>query len=486
MISNKIALALLLVGALPIGARARECLTNETVPLYGARHSLTLTHPDQLIPLDGCEILTGDIRIHRDFSGSLVLNSVTNLTGEILDNVDADNGGLEAIEMLNLLSITGIRLYRTWGLRSIQMPRLERVAGQLDFIQGPEDSWMDFSALKTVNIIGIAGTWTNVSFPALETVGSGFEIFTDPSREIVGDRTDSVDIDLPALTSARDLRVIGHVRSLSTPKLEALGEPEEIARPKEVPQGGLLVVANHTDLSGVFLPSLRELHGRFALDGHISTIDLYGIGYTDATITVNAASPVEIYSALEQAGEIDIRGDLAVINFTNLTRAAKLDIVSDFEVHCPASLIHAYRNINYPDEPSFCDAESLALAGKTLYTYDTTATPSPMPSPSSTPTPYYTPTPTPGSGGGKLGAGGQAGIAVAAVVVGCFLIGSFIVRRNKKHHKRDNATTVTTVGPTAGTVIVDDANAAGNSAEYLPRHSADEPPPVYSRDPPEK
>ncbi|RDW81426.1 uncharacterized protein DSM5745_04983 [Aspergillus mulundensis] len=503
MIHNKITLAALLVGTLLTGTRARECLTNETVPLYGFSHSLTLTAPDQLTPLGDCETIVGDIRIHPDFAGSLVLNTVTNFTGRILGNLDADNHGLEAIEMRNLLSITDIRLYRIWGVRSIQMPRLESVAWQLDLIQGAENAVMDFGALKTVNMIDIAGTWTNVSFPALETVGSTLHIYTDPSREIVNDRLDAVDIDLPVLESVRDLRVIGHIQSLSTPKLEALGEPEEVAYPKEVNTGGLQVVANHTDMSGVLLPSLRELHGRFALDGHMSIIDLYGLEQTDATITVNAASPVEIYSALEEAGEIDIRGDLAVINFTNLTRASKLDIIpdSDSKLHCPASLIHAYRNINYPDEPLFCNAESLALAGKTSYTYNETSATSSTPTPSytPTPTPYFSPTPTPssGAGGGKLGAGGEAGIAVAAVAAGAVLIGSFAVRRyNKKRDTGDDATAEIGTGESGpraapkvhrGHAAHGPVSAAappvatGERAEVLPRHSADVAPPPYSR-----
>lgn len=74
--------------------------------------------------------------------------------------------------MLNLLSITDIRLYRAWGLRAIQMPRLVSIAWQLVFTQGPEDSWMDFSALKTVNIIDIAGTWAKyVPRPYVADIG---------------------------------------------------------------------------------------------------------------------------------------------------------------------------------------------------------------------------------------------------------------------------------------------------------------------------
>ncbi|KAL4908714.1 hypothetical protein BDW74DRAFT_72515 [Aspergillus multicolor] len=506
MIHNKIAFAALLAGTLLAGARARECLTNETDPApWYLSHSLTLTSPDQLIPLADCETIIGDIDIHKDFSGSIVLNAVTNFTGRIMGDVHADNTGLDAIEMPNLVYIVDFRLYRVLGVNSILMPKLESVTMQLDITQGAEDAVMDFGALTKVNIIDIAGTWTNVSFPALETVDS-FYIYTDPSRELVNNRADPVDIDLSALTSVRDLAVFGHVRSLSTPNLEFLGEAEELAYPREVTTGGLRVVANYTDFSGIFLPALRELHGTLAVEGHISIIDLYDLAQTDAEITVNAASPVEIYSALEKAGEIDIRGDLAVINFTNLTRATALNIAPNpnTKLHCPADLIHTYRNTNYPDEPSFCDAESLELAGKTTYT---PAVPSPSssstPSYTPTPTPSFTPTPTPSSSGGKLGAGGEAGIAVAAVAAGAFLIGSFAVRRRNKRRlgREDGSTRVGARGsatqaapkgnrgqgsyrPASASVsafVPAPASVSGDIVEALPRHSEDVAPPPYSR-----
>ncbi|BCS25706.1 uncharacterized protein APUU_50417S [Aspergillus puulaauensis] len=466
MITDMITLAVLLLGALPI-VHARECLTNETAPIYAVSHSLTLTSPDQLIPLEDCETLIGDIEIDISFSGSIVLNSVTNFTGQLVSFPDGYNTGLEAIEMRNLRTIQVIRLNRIQGLRSIQMPRLEEVSGKLDFSQEAEDAWMDFSALRSFLMSSMTGTWTNVSFPSLEKVTSSLVIFTAPSTDIVNDRA-AVDIDLPALVSVRDLVVEGRIRSLSTPKLERLGKTEEDARPLEVSQGGLLVVSNHTDMSGVFLPSLETLHGRVDLVGHIPTIDLYGLKSTDAAITVNASSPVEIYSAIEQAGDIALRGDLAVVNFTNLTRAANLDINSGIEAHCSASLIHAYRNINYPNEPSFCDAESLALAGKTVYTGSNAQSPSPTPL--STPTPYYNPLP---SRSGRLSSVAEAVIAIAVIAaVGC-LIGIFLRWRYNMKKFKAAATSTTTTPAVVG----------GPDTDVLPRHSADDPPPQYSKEP---
>lgn len=152
---------------------ARECFTNETEPVYAVSHFLTLTSPDQLTPLEDCETLIGDIEIDIAFSGSIVLNSVTNFTGRLVSFPDGYNTGLEAIEMRNLRTIQVIRLNRIQGLRSIQMPRLEEVSGKLDFSQEAEDAWMDFSALRSFLMSSMTGTWAKYVCPLNTILFSG-------------------------------------------------------------------------------------------------------------------------------------------------------------------------------------------------------------------------------------------------------------------------------------------------------------------------
>jgi hypothetical protein len=115
---------------------------------------------------------------------------------------------------------------------------------------------------------------------------------------------------------------------------------------------------------------------------------------TSAPITIDVDEPVEIYSGLEDAGEIFVCGPLAVyvffslpphsphnglstnkgkltkkrtrINFTNLTTSWSLNITtsSTTPISCPEALVDMYRYFSDPVEPSLCNPDSLAAAGE--------------------------------------------------------------------------------------------------------------------------
>ncbi|KAA8649461.1 uncharacterized protein ATNIH1004_002132 [Aspergillus tanneri] len=293
MISLKTLALYLVVGTLPTSTFAPECHTHPNSNSDNAR--LTLSTPEDLSVLSDCTTIIGDIFIKSTFSGSFVLNGVTNITGSISMAVYEESHRMNGIEMLDLLYIEGIYLPQTWGLKKLRLPRVERME-QLYFIQGVEEGWFDMEGLKIADIISVAGYWTNLSTPNLEVLGSP-------------------------------------------------GGPDP---------GGMEVQANYTDLSGVYLSSLDKLYGELLLDGHITGINLNGLQQTNATITVRASSPVEIYSGLQDAGIINLSGELEAINFEDIFTAKELNIDSSTISDCPSSLIQLYRKLHYSYEPAFC------------------------------------------------------------------------------------------------------------------------------------
>lgn len=70
-----------------------------------------------------------------------------------------ESHGMDGIEMLDLLYIGSIYLPQTWGLKKLQLPRVEHME-QLYFIQGVEEGWFDLGSLKSADIISVAGYWT--------------------------------------------------------------------------------------------------------------------------------------------------------------------------------------------------------------------------------------------------------------------------------------------------------------------------------------
>ncbi|THC92442.1 hypothetical protein EYZ11_008084 [Aspergillus tanneri] len=216
------------------GTFAPECHTHPNSNSDNAR--LTLSTPEDLSVLSDCTTIIGDIFIKSTFSGSFVLNGVTNITGSISMAVYEESHRMNGIEMLDLLYIEGIYLPQTWGLKKLRLPRVERME-QLYFIQGVEEGWFDMEGLKIADIISVAGYWT---------------------------KPNPLEIYLPSLRDAHWASFRGYLSSLSTPNLEVLGSP---GGPDP---GGMEVQANYTDLSGVYLSSLDKLYGELLLDGHIT------------------------------------------------------------------------------------------------------------------------------------------------------------------------------------------------------------------------
>ncbi|KAL2819258.1 hypothetical protein BDW59DRAFT_151555 [Aspergillus cavernicola] len=454
MISVKSLFALLLVtGVVPIGISAQDCYANATETDTESR--LILSSPDQLSAFDGCTTIIGDILIDKNFAGSIVLNGVTNFTGTIASYGYAVTTVVDAIEMPDALYINRLGLHNARMVRRLSLPRVERMAAMWLY-QPAGDSSFDLGALKDISLIYMSGPGTNVSFPSLETITNDFTLVTDllsPS-----DDRAPIDVHLPALREVEGLNIKGPIRSLLTPNVEAIGS------------GGMWVEARYEDLPGVLLPSLARLGARVSLSGHIKRVDLGGMQETNASITIKAESPVEINSALQNAGDIDLSGELQAVNFDDISHATEMSINSTTLSQCPPSLVEVYRELNRPREAEFCDSNSLQLAGDNPWADYVSPIPNPGPTPTPTQTPSWTPTPTPSpvmSPGPVLSTGALAGIIVVIAVLGSAAIAAFWIRRYRKKIPGEK---------TAGDVP------AGRD---LPPHVNfdDAPPPPYSRDP---
>jgi len=178
MVHSTTSVAVLLVGALPLGTSlsqaldhplpiltatatlARECRTNETSP-EGYFPRMDLTSPSQLSQFSECDTLTGYITVSPDFKGTLELPaSVTNFSGYITRNYGQPTDGLEAVILPNVRSMESIELYGAYGVKSVSAPRLETL-GRLVVEQAVEEgASLEFGALWEVETIALAGYWS--------------------------------------------------------------------------------------------------------------------------------------------------------------------------------------------------------------------------------------------------------------------------------------------------------------------------------------
>ncbi|KAL2784937.1 hypothetical protein BJX66DRAFT_315860 [Aspergillus keveii] len=341
MISLKTCLAIFAV--LPVGVYARECTTTTN------NTPLTISEPSDLIVFDGCTSIIGDITIDTSFSGSFILNGVTHFNGSISMDENVWANDILAIEMVDLVEITRLNLPQSWGLKSLNLMNVQHVE-ELSFIQGVQDGAFNLDALKTARNIEIAGLWTSIALPALETVDS-LTIATDPSWKPTPRAP--LRIHLPSLREAGWMSIRGYVSRLETPELKTLGTPDSTET--ETERSGMEVHANYTDLEGVELVALQKLFGALVLEGFISGVSLGVMAETNATITIHSSSSIWVSSSLEIAGVMDISGELETLNLVNLVSAQSLTIESTTTTTCPSNLIEIYENLNSPSKATFCD-----------------------------------------------------------------------------------------------------------------------------------
>ncbi|KAJ0421367.1 hypothetical protein BJY00DRAFT_282596 [Aspergillus carlsbadensis] len=367
MISLKTFLALFAV--LPAGVYARECTTNTN------NTPLTISTPSDLTVFDGCTSITGDMIIDTSFSGSFILNGATHFNGSISMDENIWANDLVAIEMVDLLEITGLNLPQSWGLRSLNLGKLQHV-DELLFIQGVLDAEFHLDALKSAGRVEIAGLWTSISLPTLETASS-LIIATDPSWTPTARAP--LRIDLPSLKEAGWMSIRGYVSRLETPELRTIGRRDTAET--ETALSGMEVSANYTDLKAVNLIALEELYGGLVLEGNISGVSLGVMTETNATITIHSSSSMWISSSLKTAGVIDVSGELETINFVNLASAQSLTIDSTTTTTCPSNIIELYESLNSPAKATFCDdgststsdsssSDSSSSTGYTFPTFD--------------------------------------------------------------------------------------------------------------------
>ncbi|KAL3451133.1 hypothetical protein BJX65DRAFT_269020 [Aspergillus insuetus] len=340
MISLKTCLAIFAV--LRAGVYARECTTTTN-----NEQPLAVSKPSDLTVFDGCTSITGDIIIDTSFSGSFILNGVTQFNGSVSMDENVWANDLIAIEMVDVLEITRLHLPQSWGLKSLNLMNVQHIE-EISFIQGAQDGVFNLDALKTAGNIEIAGLWTSIALPTLETVDS-LTIATDPSWRPTPRAP--LRIHLPSLRESGWMSIRGYVSRLETPELKTLGRHGTA----EIERSGMEVHANYTDLEGVELAALEKLYGELVLEGFISGVSLGVMAETNATIIIHSSSSMWISSALETAGSIDISGELETINLVNLISAQSLTIESTKTTTCPSNLIEIYETLNSPSKATFCD-----------------------------------------------------------------------------------------------------------------------------------
>ncbi|KAL4808255.1 hypothetical protein BDV18DRAFT_134528 [Aspergillus unguis] len=469
-------LATVLAVGLPFGSLAQEpepCYTNATAAAQMSSLSfdtdgilLTVSSQAELDEaIAGCSTLVGNIQLSAAFAGPFTLNGVVNVTGEIYMEYTTLGGytslyeyvgsheNITSFEMLDVVYLQDLYLL---DVPDIRLPKVEYMRGFS--LRTSSGGSVDLGALREVSSFHTEGPSLSVNLQSLEIVTESILVcsqvnckFDDPSSG----HTLPTPVDLPALEYARRMEFNGTFSNFSMPKLRTIGSTGY-----PLDWSGFSLFLRDEEMPPLDFAPLETLYGHLIVFGDVSDIRLSPIKSTTAWIHIETTVRAEIYSSLEEAGDIDIRGQIASVDVPNLTEVGEFSMSSTEDIPCTASLRKIYNQIIETSiwPPSWCnDPEDASFDedGGTFFKPDSHTD-------SSSDDEQL-----------KIATGGLVGCAVGGVAVFLLIVG-FIWRRHVKN-KRERNRNVSTSG---------NGNNNEDEDQDLPAIGNDGPPPPYSKDPP--
>ncbi|KEF51958.1 uncharacterized protein A1O9_11948 [Exophiala aquamarina CBS 119918] len=363
-------------------------MASSAVPCSG---TITISSSSQATGVTQCESYDGDIRLGSAVNGSVSLNGIVTITGDLSVAYGSDIGSLSASDLVTIgdtLSISNNDL-----LTSLNFPALENVdtidingapnltefkstigISNVSSIQIIETGLMDIDWVKSVNISRLEveqnPVLSDIFLPVVNGLGSFTFARNGPAMKL----------SLASLRSAYNL-TFSHVQTIDLLSLESVTH-------------SLGFIAN--DLKTLSIERLSKLDDLMVWNNTaLSQLDLPSLTNVSGDIVTNGNSAMESLSLPNLAR---VRGDIALNgSFTNISMPALVDVQGNVIIRSSASL-DCSSLVHYDQSDVFkaqynCTASELAVA------------PPPAPEPGSET-----------NRGGGLSKGTIAGIAVGVVL----------------------------------------------------------------------
>ncbi|OJJ59611.1 hypothetical protein ASPSYDRAFT_88524 [Aspergillus sydowii CBS 593.65] len=360
----RILLPIILVAVgLPLGILAEECFTNESGSSQNSGNSaLTVNSQDDLNSFsDGCTTLIGDILISSTYRGRFVLDGVANVTGQISMGSSNYSKRVTSFELPDAKSIGRVVLHE---VPDVQLPKVQR-ADWVSLRTTSSNSTANLGNLVKAGSVHIQGPWESVDLRSLANVTSSLYLCSKAGCQIKqSDGSPTIDVDLPALESARYISVNGSLSNFSMPQLHTVGVENQTTGHKS----GLGLHLYGSDSLQVNLTTLHTLYGRLSVSGEVSWLNISPVANTNAPIYIETGADSEIYSTLENGSTIDVRGNVKLVDLPFIKNVDRINITSNYNPPCTPALHSLFdsKAESKSDIPSFCGGPSKRKPGTTV------------------------------------------------------------------------------------------------------------------------
>ncbi|KUJ06365.1 uncharacterized protein LY89DRAFT_692498 [Mollisia scopiformis] len=282
--------------------------------------------------LAGCTSIDGWLHIAHNYTGSFILNNITNIAGGISTYDGAGNStGITSIEANGLLSVQELVVFGVPTLENISFPDLVTIDNiGVDLASGGE---LHFPSLTNCTTIVLSGSISRMDFSSLSSVddelsiSSNDTINTPISLDSIIPSYSPLDVDFPALQNCSQLLLYGNISSVSMPLLES-------SVPGPFSSGGGIKIATNGNPLNLTFPKLWNTT-QIVLSGTIGQFSFPSLLTLDGGVTVNSFYPLNFSLApLENATILTMQGNVTGLGLGTIQELQQLSISSDEPLDC--------------------------------------------------------------------------------------------------------------------------------------------------------
>ncbi|KAL3458765.1 hypothetical protein BJX64DRAFT_212770 [Aspergillus heterothallicus] len=276
---------------------------------------------------ENCTTVEGNIRMSTNYTGSLYLPNVKNITGaftwQTLLGYD-DTPSPTSVDMPDLEYIgQDLAMDRLKTLRSFSAPRLKSVHWSVHVGYAVD---VDLRALESVEYFYYSGNASTLRLDSLREVRESASICNKDSCARKATPGPAFDLSLPSLEAVSELTIDGRFSSLSLPQLRNVSRTYAAS-------GGLKIGTSAGDVLNITLPKLEHVSDGISVHGAIGSFAMDSMRnisgfHLETSVALNMSLPIE------EAGAILVVGNMTEVRFPNLRSWTYLEVLAQVDFDC--------------------------------------------------------------------------------------------------------------------------------------------------------
>ncbi|KAL4735901.1 hypothetical protein BDV11DRAFT_195085 [Aspergillus similis] len=324
-------LVFLVSSKLFLGTIARECVFSDPDDTY------FYSADDVSDVFDGCTTIVAEVVNFSPIYDAIYLPDVINITGMI--SVSHWRPGqpdgypiMPVIELPDLEYLGALDIRNVTALQNLTMPKLEEAAGKIYIDGAYERLRLDLRSLEIAPSIWVNGRLNETRFDSLQRVDNDMVIGNSGAcQSDEPNPVEGLELAFPRLVSVGYIKVSGYLSSIGVPNLVSAGLPKNPDDSElSTDSGARFHLTQVTERFNVSLAGLESVQKQLYIWGEMESLNIPALRTANASIHIDASTPLGIDLPLESADSIELLGRITSVHLPNLFPNTSLTLSSTY------------------------------------------------------------------------------------------------------------------------------------------------------------